>query len=59
MNIENINGIKSARSAAEGAKDVQVVITMLPDGEILKKVAEEKETATCELSGAENFLKSI
>ena len=38
---ENIDGIKSARSAAEGAKDVQVVITMLPDGEILKKVAEE------------------
>ena len=38
---ENIDGIKSVRSAAEGAKDVQVVITMLPDGEILKKVAEE------------------
>ena len=28
------------------------------DGEI-KKVEEEKETATCELSSAENFLKSI
>ena len=38
---ENIDGIKSVSSAAEGAKDVQVVITMLPDGEILKKVAEE------------------
>jgi len=38
---ENIDGIKSVRSAADSAKDVQVVITMLPDGEILKKVAEE------------------
>ena len=33
--------------------------TMLIDNQVLKKVAEEKETATCELSGAENFLKSI
>ena len=33
--------------------------TMLIENQVLKKVAEEKETATCELSGAENFLKSI
>ena len=33
--------------------------TMLVENEILKKVEEEKETATCELSGAESFLKSI
>ena len=33
--------------------------TMLIENQVLKKVAEEKETATCELSGAESFLKSI
>ena len=33
--------------------------TMLIENEILKKVEVEKETATCELSGAENFLKTI
>ena len=33
--------------------------TMLIENELLIKVEEEKETATCELSGAENFLKSI
>ena len=33
--------------------------TMLVENQILKKVEEEKETATCELSGAESFLKSI
>ena len=33
--------------------------TMLVENEILKKVEVEKETATCELSGAESFLKSI
>ena len=33
--------------------------TMLVENEILKKVEVEKETATCELSGAENFLKTI
>ena len=33
--------------------------TMLIENLLLKKVVEEKETATCELSGAENFLKSI
>ena len=33
--------------------------TMLIENEELIKVAEEKETATCELSGAESFLKSI
>ena len=33
--------------------------TMLIESQVLKKVEEEKETATCELSGAENFLKSI
>ena len=33
--------------------------TMLIENEELRKVAEEKETATCELSGAESFLKSI
>ena len=32
--------------------------TMLVENQVLK-VSEEKETATCELSGAENFLKSI
>ncbi len=31
---------------------------LVEDGEI-KKLEEEKETATCELSAAENFLKSI
>ena len=33
--------------------------TMLVENQVLKKVEEEKETATCELSGAESFLKSI
>ena len=33
--------------------------TMLVENEVLKKIEEEKETATCELSGAESFLKSI
>ena len=33
--------------------------TMLVENEILKKIEVEKETATCELSGAESFLKSI
>ena len=33
--------------------------TMLIENQVLKKVAEEKETATCELSGAESFLNSI
>ena len=33
--------------------------TMLVENEVLKKVEEERETATCELSGAESFLKSI
>ena len=33
--------------------------TMLVENGILKKVEEEKETAICELSGAESFLKSI
>jgi peroxiredoxin len=31
---------------------------LVEDGEI-KKIEEEKETAACELSAAENFLKSI
>ena len=33
--------------------------TMLVENQILKKVEVEKETAICELSGAESFLKSI
>ena len=33
--------------------------TMLIENQVLKKVVEEKETATCELSAAENFLKDI
>ena len=33
--------------------------TMLVEKGEVKKIEEEKETATCELSGAENFLKSI
>ena len=33
--------------------------TMLVEKEVLKKLEVEKETATCELSGAESFLKSI
>ena len=33
--------------------------TMLVENEVLKKVEEEKETATCELSRAESFLESI
>ena len=33
--------------------------TMLVENQILKKIEEEKETATCELSSAESFLKSI
>ena len=33
--------------------------TMLVDNGEVKKIEEEKETATCELSGAENFLKAI
>ena len=38
---ESIDGVEFAESAADSAKNVQAVITMLPDGEILKKVAEE------------------
>ena len=33
--------------------------TMLVENEIIKKFEAEKETATCELSAAENFLKAI
>ena len=33
--------------------------TMLVEDSVVKKIEEEKETATCELSAAENFLKSI
>ena len=33
--------------------------TMLVENGEVKKIAEEKETATCELSAAESFLKSI
>ena len=33
--------------------------TMLVDNGEVKKIEEEKETATCELSAAENFLKAI
>ena len=33
--------------------------TMFVENEVLKKIEEEKDTATCELSGAESFLKSI
>ena len=33
--------------------------TMLVEKGVLKKIEEEKETGTCELSGAESFLKSI
>ena len=33
--------------------------TMLVESGVIKKVEEEKETAVCELSAAENFLKSI
>ena len=33
--------------------------TMLVDNGVLKAVEEEKETATCELSAAENFLKAL
>ena len=33
--------------------------TMLVENGVVKKIEEEKETATCELSAAENFLKSI
>ena len=33
--------------------------TMLVENNEVKKVEEEKETATCDLSGAESFLKSI
>ena len=33
--------------------------TMLTENGEVKKIEEEKETATCELSAAESFLKSI
>ena len=33
--------------------------TMLVEGSVIKKIEEEKETANCELSGAESFLKAI
>ena len=33
--------------------------TMLVDNGEVKKIEEEEETATCELSAAENFLKAI
>ena len=32
---------------------------MLVDNGEVKKIEEEKETASCELSAAENFLKAI
>ena len=32
---------------------------MLVENGIVKKIEEEKETAMCELSAAENFLKAI
>tara|TARA_B100000965_G_scaffold381873_1_gene379727 strand:- start:1050 stop:1538 length:489 start_codon:yes stop_codon:yes gene_type:complete len=33
--------------------------TMLVENDVVKKVEEEKDTAKCELSAAENFLKAI
>ena len=33
--------------------------TMLLEDRVVKKIEEEKETATCELSAAENFLNEI
>ena len=33
--------------------------TMLIENDVVKKIEEEKDTATCELSLAENFLKAI
>ena len=33
--------------------------TMLLENGVVKKIEEEKETATCELSAAENFLKGV
>ena len=33
--------------------------TMLVEDCVVKKIEEEKETATCELSAAENFLNTI
>ena len=33
--------------------------TMLLENNVVKKIEIEKETATCELSAAENFLKNI
>ena len=37
----SVEGVKMAASAAEAAKGAEVVITMLPNGEILRKVAAE------------------
>ena len=37
----SVEGVKMAASAAEAAKGADVVITMLPNGEILRKVAAE------------------
>ena len=34
-------GVTAAASAADVAKDAQVVITMLPNGQILRRVADE------------------
>ena len=33
--------------------------TMLIENEIVKKIKEEKDTGTCEISAAENFTKDI
>ena len=33
--------------------------TMLIENDVVKKIEEEKDTATCRLSAAENFLKTI
>ena len=33
--------------------------TMLVEDDVVKKIEEEKDTAICELSSAENFLKAI
>ena len=39
--------------------DIKFLRGMLLEDGIVKKIEEEKETATCELSAAENFLNNI
>ena len=61
MTEDNSKEIRS-KVTEEGFIEISIVKVSVPipkEDEVLIKIEEEKETATCELSGAESFLKSI